>query len=158
MPADSRRADHPPYRWFFDAGRRIDKESCRPQFAGGWLQLSQSADVNGYVCVIPMIENRKRCRHSATTMPSSWRCAAVDNSAFGFLEHRGLETMPLQQLVELRAIAFGKLGCLRHVAAGDLEESSQIIAFERFAGFLERHERRRVLLERLLDQRRRDDR
>jgi hypothetical protein len=43
--------------------------------------------------------------------------------------------------------ALGELGCLRHVAAGDLEEPHEVVALEALARFLERHERRGIFLE-----------
>ena len=49
---------------------------------------------------------------------------------FCFFEHRGLEPVPLQQLVELGAIALGELRRLGDVAAGDLEQPHQIVPLE----------------------------
>src|SRR5262245_35100507 len=54
------------------------------------------------------------------------------------LEHRGVEVMALQQLVELGAIALRQSRRLRHVAIGDLEQLGQIIALELEARGLER--------------------
>jgi len=56
---------------------------------------------------------RARARASVPTLRRSGRLA--------FLEHRGLEAVPLQQLVELRPVPLSEQGGLGHVAAGDLE-------------------------------------
>src|SRR5206468_5564224 len=94
---------------------------------------------------------RARCQASALafTSPRSGRLA--------FLEHRRLEPVTLQKLVELGAIALGEQRRLRHVATGNLEEAHKIVALELLASFLERDERARILAQRALDQRRRDD-
>src|SRR5438477_7324399 len=56
---------------------------------------------------------------------------------FALLEHRRLEAVSLKQLVELGPIAFGELGGLRDVAAGDLEQARQVVALKGLARFLE---------------------
>src|SRR5439155_16845449 len=76
---------------------------------------------------------------------------------FAFFEHGRFEPVALQQLVELRAVALRKLRRLRDVSPGYLEKPREVIAFECFARLFESHQRGGVFLERLLDERRRDD-
>src|SRR5437763_12001921 len=92
-----------------------------------------------------------------------WRRNAVvmaerrqDDLSFALLEHRRLEAMSLKQLVELGSVALGELSGLCDVATGDLEQPSQVIALKSLARFLERHEHGGILLQRVLDQRRRN--
>ena len=77
--------------------------------------------------------------------------------SLAFLEHRGLEPVPLQELVELGAVAFGKQRGLGDIAARDLEQAHEIVALECLARFLERHQSARVLPQRTLDKRCRNE-
>src|SRR2546426_12498199 len=91
-------------------------------------------------------------------MPLSWRSAAHRESGFSFLEHRGLEAVSLEQLVELGPVALGELRRLRDVPTGDLEQAGEIGPFEGPARLLERHQSCSLFLERVLNKRCRNHR
>src|ERR1019366_6608058 len=84
--------------------------------------------------------------------------AEAANLGLGSFEQRGIEFVPLQQLVEFGAVALGKLGSLRHVAGGDLEQPRQVVALKLLARLLERREFGLLVLNRLLHQRGRNQR
>src|SRR4030095_10625634 len=69
-----------------------------------------------------------------------------------FLEHRRLEPVPLEELVELGAIALREQRRLGDVAARALQQSHEEIALQLFARFLEGNERACVFLQRALDE------
>src|SRR5450759_1274254 len=80
------------------------------------------------------------------------------NLGLGSFEQRGIEFVPLQQLVKFGAVALGKLGSLRHVAGGDFEQPRQVVALKLLARLLERREFGLLVLNRLLHQRDRNQR
>src|SRR5665647_2609830 len=93
------------------------------------------------------------CRRLATRWEGKRRRRRDSNAPgvplgpFGFFEHRRLEVMALQKLVELRTVALGEHRRLGHVPTGDLEQPYEVITLELLARFLERHERARVFLQ-----------
>src|SRR5262245_5030319 len=76
-------------------------------------------------------------RMATTTMPVS------PSGDLALLEHRRLEPVALQQLVELGAIALREHRRLRDVAVCDLEQADEIVELELLARLLERHQRAR---------------
>src|SRR6476660_8228227 len=94
--------------------------------------LSRATDACDGVFVNALILLAKTCRRAATVPTAVHNCdrRRTFQSGLRFLEHTGLESVPLQQLVELGAIALGELRCLRDVAAGDLQQPDQVIPLE----------------------------
>ncbi len=78
-------------------------------------------------------------------------------SLFLGLEHSRLEAVPLEQLVELRAVAVREPGRLGDVASRHAQDAHEVLALESPARFLERSQRLGLLAQRLLHQGRRDD-
>ena len=68
------------------------------------------------------------------------------------LEQSRIELMPLQQFVELSAIAFGHARCVGHVAIGYFQQLRQIFALEFASCLLERSQFGLLALDRLFDQ------
>src|SRR5437868_11337158 len=100
-----------------------------------------------------------RFRTSRKTLEKSARRGGGrvrDPSELRVLEHRRLEPVTLQQLVELRAVALGQGRGLSHVAAGDFQQADEVIAFELLARLLEGGKDARVLAQGALDKRGRD--
>src|SRR4051812_43443587 len=75
---------------------------------------------------------------------------ALAESAVGGLEQPRLETVSLQQLVELGTIALRKPGRLRDVAAGHAQDAHQVVALEPLARLFQGSQRLRLLPQRLL--------
>src|SRR5947207_12842385 len=90
--------------------------------------------------------------------PPAYAPMPTTSGGLGFLEHRRLEPVALQQFVEFRTIALREQRGLRDVAAGDLEQPYQVIELELLARLLEGDEGARILAPCALHERRRDHR
>ena len=69
----------------------------------------------------------ERC--GAAAFPLS-RGADRRRSDFRVLEELGIELVPLEEFVELRAIAFGEAGSLGHVAVRNTQYLRKVLALE----------------------------
>ena len=84
-------------------------------------------------------------QHAANgTQWGSDLAADAQPSGLRLFEHRGLEAMPLQELVKLRPVSLGQGCCLGHITPGDLQEPDKIVALELLARLFERRQYTRV--------------